>query len=169
MGKLNISSSIRTITSSSPSTVKVCSKIKTTNIYLFLSPQNLQLVRENRQILKDCVDEAFNMRSIPFALVFALGAHKAIQKGFVRPSRIFGSFPLMIGSSMLGCFVGLYSYRNKCAEKFQNYYDSKFGDFLRLNRNGQSLYGSTIGAEGEDVKKFMQVSELNRKEIINGK
>lgn len=93
------------------------------------------------------------MRSIPFAMVFALGAHKAVAKGYVKPTRLLGSLPWILGSSMLGCFVGLYSYRNKCAEKFQMSNNETLRDLLRADAMQKE--------ENIEEQKFVKVNDFD--------
>lgn len=103
------------------------------------------------------MDEAFNVRSIPLSILFALGAHKAIKRGYWRPTRLFGSLPAVIGSSVLGCFIGLYSYKNKCVEKFRLANDSSFGEMLRMSNYFKDKGLASQIAEQKPIAKFKKV------------
>lgn len=81
-------------------------------------PPGLQLSIEEQRVLRDCNRESFWYRSLPLGALLASFTHVAIMRGMMKPNPRFGTGPKVIAASILGYFVGKFTYADKCADKF---------------------------------------------------
>ncbi|XP_069057606.1 OCIA domain-containing protein 1 isoform X2 [Pleurodeles waltl] len=95
---------------------------------------------EERRVFKECNDESFWYRSLPFSAISML-----LTQGLV--SRVAGFF---------GYITGKISYMKTCQEKFKNLENSAFGEALRQNRSlpSRSPARKSEFADTEGVQQF---------------
>ncbi len=84
------------------------------------SPQQApqQMTADEQRILRECNQEAFFRRSIPFSVIGAMAAFSAGRAGMLRANPTYGHGPKMVVAGICGYFLGKFSYINECADKF---------------------------------------------------
>lgn len=99
------------------------------------SPFNLS--PEETQVFQECRREALIYRSVPFSVMFGTAASafsKMNVRGF-RPSAKSGALFPILGSCLVGYWIGKFSYFTECENKFlQRLPDSKVSQFIRAKR-----------------------------------
>jgi len=89
-------------------------------------------------MVKECLDEAFYQRSVPFATGLGFAAHYGVINGHLKGNRTYGSLPKVLIGTAIGVICGYYSYRSKCADKMLDIPNSQFAEIIRMNRYGDS-------------------------------
>ncbi len=94
-----------------------------------------QMSPEEQRILRECNRESFFHRAMPLSILGGLGVFAAGKQGLLRPSPNYGMGPKIAIGSILGYFVGKFSYVNECADKFLTQApDSHIADAIRQRR-----------------------------------
>ncbi|XP_063316002.1 OCIA domain-containing protein 1 [Pelobates fuscus] len=94
---------------------------------------------EERRVFRECNNESFWYRSVPFSAVGMVVTQGLISKGFLTSSARFGSVPKVIFAGMCGYLAGKISYMKVCQEKFKKLENSPLGEALRQGLSPSSL------------------------------
>ncbi|XP_028658040.1 OCIA domain-containing protein 1-like isoform X2 [Erpetoichthys calabaricus] len=105
---------------------------------------------EERRVFKECNDESFWYRSLPFAAVGMFVTQGLIARGILTSSARFGSVPKVAFAGVCGYLAGKMSYMKTCQEKFKTLDNSPLGEALR--RGHRPLPSQYSFNESESVK-----------------
>lgn len=99
---------------------------------------------EEKRVLKECNQESFFYRSLPFSVVSMAVTQALVSRGALSPSPRFGSLPKVAFAGFCGYMAGKLSYMKTCQEKFKKLDNSPLGEILR-QRAGmpQHRFGGT--------------------------
>ncbi|XP_020369866.2 OCIA domain-containing protein 1 isoform X2 [Rhincodon typus] len=89
---------------------------------------------EERRVFRECNQESFYYRSLPFSGMSMLGTQLLISRGVLSTSTRFGSIPKVAFAGICGYLIGKISYMKTCQEKFMRLENSPLGDALRQGR-----------------------------------
>ncbi|KAG5682409.1 hypothetical protein PVAND_011762 [Polypedilum vanderplanki] len=89
------------------------------------------------RVLKECNIESFYQRSLPIGVGLGVCTYMAIQRGFLKPSANYGATPKVVLSSIVGYFIGKFSYQSKCAEKIMQLPNSRLAEALKRRKGGE--------------------------------
>ncbi|KAL7736174.1 hypothetical protein ACLKA6_003719 [Drosophila palustris] len=92
--------------------------------------------------LRECNQESFFQRSLPFGTGLGLLAYFGVKNGYLQGNGKYGAVPKVIMGVVLGYFVGKFSYQQKCAEKIMRLPNSRLGEILRQRRQGGGVISS---------------------------
>ncbi|XP_076873178.1 OCIA domain-containing protein 1 [Brachyhypopomus gauderio] len=92
---------------------------------------------EETRVFKECEQDSFWYRSLPFSAVAVAVTQVMVTKGLLAPSPRFGSLPKVAIAGMLGYFGGKVSYMKVCEEKFKKLENSPIGEFVRQRHLGR--------------------------------
>uniref|UniRef100_A0A3Q3BS12 OCIA domain-containing protein 1 n=1 Tax=Kryptolebias marmoratus TaxID=37003 RepID=A0A3Q3BS12_KRYMA len=104
---------------------------------------------EELKLLRECTNESFVYRALPFAAISMAITNTLITKGILSASPRFGAAPKVAFAGIFGFFTGKLSYMKKCQEKFKNLPNSPLGDLVR-QRGGVSQYDFSAQSELSD-------------------
>lgn len=102
---------------------------------------------EERRVFKECNQESFWYRSVPFSVVSIAITQALVAKGTLSSSPRFGSLPKVVFAGFCGYLAGKMSYMKTCQEKFKKLENSPLGEALR-QRTGLPPQSSN-GAQSE--------------------
>ncbi|KAG8201589.1 hypothetical protein JTE90_011255 [Oedothorax gibbosus] len=94
----------------------------------------VQLTPEEIRILRECNKESFYYRCLPLAVAGIASAFLGVRNGYLTGHPRWGPAGKMTGGAILGWFVGKFSYRSQCEEKFLKLENSAIGDAVRKKR-----------------------------------
>ncbi|XP_029906532.1 OCIA domain-containing protein 1 [Myripristis murdjan] len=86
---------------------------------------------EEKRVFKECNQESFWYRSVPFSVVSMALTQALIAKGTLTASPRFGSLPKVAFAGFCGYLAGKMSYMKTCQEKFKRLENSPLGEALR--------------------------------------
>ncbi|MCI4395112.1 hypothetical protein PGIGA_G00176620 [Pangasianodon gigas] len=86
---------------------------------------------EERKVFKQCDEESFWYRSVPFSVSGMALTHILVTKGKLTASPRFGSLPKVLFAGMCGYFAGKLSYMKTCQQKFYKLENSPIAEALR--------------------------------------
>ncbi|EDW01472.1 OCIA domain-containing protein 1 [Drosophila grimshawi] len=92
--------------------------------------------------LRECNQESFVQRSLPFGTGLGLLAYFGVKNGYLRGNGKYGAVPKVVLGVIMGYFVGKFSYQQKCAEKIMRLPNSHLGELLRQRRQGGGIMSS---------------------------
>ncbi|KAI3353270.1 hypothetical protein L3Q82_019806 [Scortum barcoo] len=97
------------------------------------APMGLEYVptEEERRVFKECNQESFWYRSVPFSVVSMAITQALITRGSLTASPRFGSLPKVAFAGFCGYLAGKMSYMKTCQEKFKRLENSPLGEALR--------------------------------------
>merc|ERR1719285_410210 len=101
-------------------------------------PQPYKFTPEEIRVLRECSQESFYQRCVPFGTILGGATYVAIKTGSLSGHPKYGAIPKVAGAMLIGYFLGKYSYHTKCTEKFMALPNSKIGLMLRARRDGVS-------------------------------
>uniref|UniRef100_A0A3Q3W8L7 OCIA domain-containing protein 1 n=1 Tax=Mola mola TaxID=94237 RepID=A0A3Q3W8L7_MOLML len=122
------------------------------------APVGLEYIptEDERRVFKECNQESFWYRSVPFSVVSMAVTQALVAKGTLSLSPRFGSLPKVAFAGFCGYLLGKMSYMKTCQEKFKRLENSPLGEALR-QRTG------TKGAQSElsdpDTQSFETLFE----------
>jgi len=97
--------------------------------------QRQQLSPEEQKVIQACQSESFWYRSIPLSILLSGTAHVGVMRGFLKPHPSWGTRPKVILGSIVGYFLGKFSYVDVCADKFLvEAPDSNIAEAIRVRR-----------------------------------
>jgi len=105
-------------------------------------PQTQQKYRFNQEemrAIRECNRESFYYRCLPIGTGLGLAAYYGVRYGYLKPSARFGAGPKMFAASVLGYFLGKFSYQSVCAEKLMALPNSQLGELLRKQKGRMGL------------------------------
>lgn len=111
---------------------------------------------EERRVLKECNEESFLYRSLPFSVV-SMGITQAlVARGALSASPRFGSLPKVAFAGFCGYLAGKFSYMKTCQEKFKRLENSPLGEILRQRTGAppQSSKGPQSEFSETDTQSF---------------
>jgi len=84
-----------------------------------MSPTSPSVLEREREVMRECMNEAFWARAVPVSLATGLFVHQLIRLEKIKASR-YGGLPIIVGSSCLAYCIGKYTYifGDNCARKF---------------------------------------------------
>lgn len=86
---------------------------------------------EERRVFKECNEESFWYRSLPYSAVSMAITQALVVRGTLSPSPRFGSLPKVALAGLCGYIAGKISYMKTCQEKFRRLDSSPLGEALR--------------------------------------
>ncbi|XP_043547291.1 OCIA domain-containing protein 1 [Chiloscyllium plagiosum] len=86
---------------------------------------------DERRVFRECNQESFYYRSLPFSGMSMLVTQVLISRGILSTSTRFGSIPKVAFAGFCGYLIGKISYMRTCQEKFMRLKNSPLGDALR--------------------------------------
>ncbi|KAG8453659.1 hypothetical protein GDO86_000335 [Hymenochirus boettgeri] len=72
------------------------------------------------KLMKECKEESFWYRALPFSLGGMLVTQGLVYKGYLTANKRFGSLPKVALAGVLGFILGKISYARTCQRKFEN-------------------------------------------------
>ncbi|MBN3312736.1 OCAD1 protein, partial [Atractosteus spatula] len=90
---------------------------------------------EERRVFRECNEESFWYRSLPFSAGGMVLTQALISRGVLSSSARFGSLPKVAFAGVCGYLAGKMSYMKTCQEKFKNMENSPLGEALRQGRS----------------------------------
>lgn len=102
---------------------------------------------DERKVFRECNQESFWYRSVPFSVVSMAITQALVAKGSLSASPRFGSLPKVAFAGFCGYLAGKMSYMKTCQEKFKRLENSPLGEALR-QRSGLPLQQS-MGPQSE--------------------
>ena len=95
----------------------------------------VNLSMEEQRVIRSCQSESFWYRSLPLGALFASASHFGVMRGYLKPHPNWGARPKVILGSIVGYFVGKFSYVDVCADKFlAEAPDSNIAESIRARR-----------------------------------
>ncbi|XP_005299130.1 OCIA domain-containing protein 1 [Chrysemys picta bellii] len=86
---------------------------------------------DERRIFRECNEESFWYRSVPFSAVSMILTPGLIKKGVLTTHSRFGSLPKVAFAGICGYIAGKISYMSACQRKFERLENSPIGENLR--------------------------------------
>lgn len=86
---------------------------------------------DEKRVFKECNQESFMYRSVPFSVVSMAITQALIARGSLAASPRFGSLPKVAFAGLCGYLAGKMSYMKVCQEKFKRLENSPLGEALR--------------------------------------
>jgi len=86
---------------------------------------------DEKRVFKECNQESFMYRSLPFSVVSMVITQGLITRGTLAASPRFGSLPKIAFAGLCGYLAGKMSYMKVCQEKFKRLENSPLGEALR--------------------------------------
>ncbi|XP_056136232.1 OCIA domain-containing protein 1-like [Lampris incognitus] len=110
---------------------------------------------EERRVFRECNQESFWYRSVPFSVVSMAITQALVAKGTLAASARFGSLPKVAFAGFCGYLAGKMSYMKTCQEKFKRLENSPLGEALR-KRTGlvQQSQGPRSELSDPDTQSF---------------
>lgn len=110
---------------------------------------------EERRVFRECNQESFMYRSVPFAVVSMAVTQALVARGILSASPRFGSLTKVGFAGFCGYLAGKMSYMKTCQEKFKRLQNSPLGDAIR-ERSGLPQYSKGPQSEMSDTDASMQ-------------
>ncbi|XP_049900401.1 OCIA domain-containing protein 1-like [Epinephelus moara] len=104
---------------------------------------------EERKVFRECNEESFWYRSVPFSVVSMALTQALVAKGTLSASPRFGSLPKVAFAGFCGYLAGKMSYMKTCQEKFKRLENSPLGEALR-QRTGLPPHSKAPQSEMSD-------------------
>lgn len=118
---------------------------------------------EERRVFKECNDESFRYRSVPFSVVSMAITQALVARGSLSASPRFGSLPKVAFAGFCGYLAGKMSYMKTCQEKFKRLENSPLGEALRQRSGLPQQFSKDPQSEMGDTDTSMQpVSTMHR-------
>ncbi|XP_070684442.1 OCIA domain-containing protein 1 [Pempheris klunzingeri] len=107
------------------------------------APMGMEYIptEEEKRVFRECNEESFMYRSVPFSVVSMAVTQALITRGVLTASPRFGSLPKLAFAGFCGYLAGKMSYMKTCQEKFKRLENSPLGEALR-QRTGLPLQQS---------------------------
>lgn len=105
---------------------------------------------EERMVLRECNQESFFYRSVPFSVVSMALTQALVARGVLSASPRFGSLPKVAFAGFCGYLAGKLSYMKTCQEKFKRLDNSPLGEILRQRTGMPSQYSKGQQSELSD-------------------
>lgn len=102
---------------------------------------------EERRVFRECNQESFWYRSVPFSVVSMAITQALVARGSLSASPRFGSLPKVAFAGFCGYLAGKMSYMKTCQEKFKRLENSPLGEALRQRSGLPQQY--SLGPQSE--------------------
>uniref|UniRef100_A0A8D1L8G3 OCIA domain containing 2 n=1 Tax=Sus scrofa TaxID=9823 RepID=A0A8D1L8G3_PIG len=129
---------------------------------LFCPKSKLHIHRaEISKIIRECQEESFWKRALPFSLVSMLITQGLVHQGYLAANPRFGSLPKVALAGILGFGLGKASYIRVCQSKFHSFEESPLGNALkaglqkRSSNTGHSAQRSTYEVKVSSHDSFV--------------
>ncbi|XP_029950949.1 OCIA domain-containing protein 1 [Salarias fasciatus] len=111
---------------------------------------------EEKRVFKECNQESFFYRSVPFSVVSMAVTQALVARGTLSASPRFGSLPKVAFAGFCGYLAGKLSYMKTCQEKFKRLENSPLGEVLRQRTGPPAHYsrGPQSELNDPDVQSF---------------
>ncbi|KAJ0033033.1 hypothetical protein NQD34_000140, partial [Periophthalmus magnuspinnatus] len=113
---------------------------------------------EERKVFRECNQESFWYRSVPFSVVSMAITQALVARGSLSSSPRFGSLPKSF-AGFCGYLAGKMSYMKTCQEKFKRLENSPLGEALRQRSGLTSQYSKGPQSETGDADPSMTSSD----------
>ncbi|XP_063128861.1 OCIA domain-containing protein 2 isoform X2 [Rattus norvegicus] len=114
---------------------------------LFCPKSKLHIHRgEIAKIIRECQEESFWKRALPFSLISMLVTQGLVHQGYLAANPRFGSLPKVALAGLLGFGLGKASYIRVCQSKFHSFEDQLRGAGFGPEHNRMLL--SLLGRHG---------------------
>uniref|UniRef100_A0A3B3ZV87 OCIA domain-containing protein 1 n=1 Tax=Periophthalmus magnuspinnatus TaxID=409849 RepID=A0A3B3ZV87_9GOBI len=114
---------------------------------------------EERKVFRECNQESFWYRSVPFSVVSMAITQALVARGSLSSSPRFGSLPKVVFAGFCGYLAGKMSYMKTCQEKFKRLENSPLGEALRQRSGLTSQYSKGPQSETGDADPSMTSSD----------
>lgn len=111
-------------------------------------------------MLRECNVESFYQRSLPIGIGLGVSTWMAVQKGILSASSKFGATPKVVVASILGYFIGKFSYQNACAEKMMKLPNSRLAEALRKRKQGAGYFEQLKPDGGLSLSPFSSAPDI---------
>jgi len=121
------------------------------------SDGDIEITDEERNVMKECVKEAFWYRCLPSASLTGVSVNYAIKTGKIKSSK-FGGWPIILGASSLAYLAAKFSYifGKHCTNKFlEKAPASEISEQIRKNREEDKVKWRT--EHDEQLNKFSDI------------
>ncbi|XP_020497507.1 OCIA domain-containing protein 1-like [Labrus bergylta] len=105
---------------------------------------------EERRVFKECNNESFWYRSVPFSVVSMAVTQALVAKGVLTASPRFGTLPKVAFAGFCGYLAGKMSYMRTCQEKFTRLENSPLGEALRQRTGMPQQHSKVASSEMSD-------------------
>ncbi|XP_029358734.1 OCIA domain-containing protein 1 [Echeneis naucrates] len=105
---------------------------------------------EERRVFRECNNESFWYRSVPFSVVSMALTQALVARGTLSVSPRFGSLPKVAFAGFCGYLAGKMSYMKTCQEKFKRLENSPLGEALRQRTGLPQQYSQGPQSELSD-------------------
>ncbi|XP_040891415.1 OCIA domain-containing protein 1-like isoform X2 [Toxotes jaculatrix] len=105
---------------------------------------------EERRVFRECNQESFWYRSVPFSVVSMAVTQALVARGTLSSSPRFGSLPKVVFAGFCGYLAGKMSYMKTCQEKFKRLENSPLGEALRQRTGLPQQYSKGPQSELSD-------------------
>ncbi|XP_070776074.1 OCIA domain-containing protein 1 [Enoplosus armatus] len=106
---------------------------------------------EERRVFRECNQESFWYRSVPFSVVSMAITQALVARGTLSASPRFGSLPKVAFAGFCGYLAGKMSYMKTCQEKFKRLENSPLGEALRQRTGLPQQYSKGPQSELSDL------------------
>ncbi|XP_075900550.1 OCIA domain-containing protein 1 [Nelusetta ayraudi] len=137
------------------------------------SPVGVEYIptEEERRVFRECNQESFWYRSVPFSVVSMALTQALVVRGTLSASPRFGALPKVAFAGFCGYLAGKMSYMKTCQEKFKRLENSPLGEALR-QRTGLPQQYPTRTAQSEmsdpDAPSFEPVFQPPESSSLGG-
>lgn len=111
---------------------------------------------EERRVFRECNQESFWYRSVPFSVVSMAITQALVARGSLSASPRFGSLPKVAFAGFCGYLGGKMSYMKTCQEKFKRLENSPLGEALRQRSGLPQQYSKGPQSEMGDADTSVQ-------------
>lgn len=111
---------------------------------------------EERRVFRECNQESFWFRSVPFSVVSMAITQALVARGSLSASPRFGSLPKVAFAGFCGYLAGKMSYMKTCQEKFRRLENSPLGEALRQRSGLPQQYSKGPQSEMGDADTSVQ-------------
>ncbi|XP_072239450.1 OCIA domain-containing protein 1 isoform X2 [Leuresthes tenuis] len=109
---------------------------------------------EEKGVLRECNQESFFYRSVPFSMVTMAITQALVARGALSASPRFGSLPKVAFAGFCGYLAGKLSYMKTCQEKFKRLENSPLGEFLRQRAGMPPHYAAQSELSDPNAQSF---------------
>lgn len=106
---------------------------------------------EEKRVFRECNQESFWYRSVPFSVVSMAVTQALVARGFLTPSPRLGSLPKIAFAGFCGYMAGKMTYMKTCQEKFKRLENSPLGEALRQRTGLPQQYANGPQSEMGDT------------------
>ncbi|XP_007890921.1 OCIA domain-containing protein 1 isoform X2 [Callorhinchus milii] len=99
---------------------------------------------DEKRVFRECNEESFYYRSLPFSGMSMLLAQVLISRGILSSSPRFGSLPKVVFAGACGYLAGKISYMKICQAKFMKLENSPLAEAIRTGRRIHPSHFSNV-------------------------